>query len=91
MKDPKDAIVQSWLGFTLFKLNHQDEAITHLKTSIDLSPSADTANNLGNAYLAKGDTDEAIKAYQQAVNISQKSNPARGPVLQPGQRALQEG
>ncbi|MFN3651519.1 MAG: tetratricopeptide repeat protein [Armatimonadota bacterium] len=67
-KSPKDAVVQSWLGFVHFKLRRHDEAIQHLRASLELSPNdPDTYNNLGNAYLAKGEVEPAIAAYQQAV------------------------
>ncbi len=68
--DPRDPIIQSWLGFIHFKKGRHDDAIRHFRSSISLGPNnPETYNNLGNAYLAKGDTDAAIEAYRQAVEL----------------------
>jgi Flp pilus assembly protein TadD len=54
----------------LFRKGRNDEAIRYLKNSIQLNPqNPDTFNNLGNAYLAKGDTDGAIEQYRHAVDL----------------------
>src|SRR5262249_21131339 len=58
--DPKDAGARSWLGFVLLRQNRPDEAIPELEQAVALNPkNADAHNNLGNAYLAKG---QAAKA-----------------------------
>lgn len=68
--EPQDAIIQSWLGFVLFKRGRYDEAIGYLKQSITLSgANPDVYNNLGNAYLAKSDVENAVESYRQAVNL----------------------
>jgi len=70
VREPKDAIIQSWLGFVLFRMAKYDDAIRYFKSSLLLAPNnADTHNNLGNAHLAKGETDLAIAAYQKAVDL----------------------
>lgn len=69
-ESPRDAIVQSWLGFVYIKKARYDEAIRYLRRSLELGPNnPDTYNNLGNAHLAKNDVDSAIEAYRQAVNL----------------------
>lgn len=74
-KEPKDAIIQSWLGFVSFRLGKQDDAIRYLKASLELVPNnPDTYNNLGNAYLAKNDVERAVEAYQKTVDLV-KSKP----------------
>lgn len=66
----KDPIVHSWIGFVLFKMGRNDEAIKELNKSIQLGPNnPDTYNNLGNAYLASGQVDAAIEAYRQGANL----------------------
>lgn len=68
--NPKDPIVHSWIGFVQFKQARYDDAIKSLNRSVQLGPNnADTYNNLGNAYLADGQTDAAIEAYRQAVEL----------------------
>ncbi len=68
--EPNDAVVQSWLGFVCFKRARYDEAIKFLSQSIQLSANnPDTYNNLGNAYLAKGEVDAAIENYRKAVEL----------------------
>lgn len=70
VKEPKDAIIQSWIGFVSFRLGKYDDAIKYLKASLDLVPNnPDNFNNLGNAYLAKGDIDHAVEAYQKTVEL----------------------
>ena len=68
--EPNDAIVQSWLGFISFRQRRYDDAVKYLNKSIQLNANnSDTYNNLGNAYLAKGDTDAAIENYRKAVEL----------------------
>ena len=75
-KEPRDPIVKSWLGYVQYRLNRHDEAITTLNRAIELrgdrkptSADLDIHINLGNAYLAKGETDRAIEAYRKAVEL----------------------
>jgi tetratricopeptide (TPR) repeat protein len=70
LKEPKDAIIQSWIGYVSFRLGKYDDAIKYLKSSLELVPNnPDTSNNLGNAYLAKGDVEHAVEAYQRTVDL----------------------
>lgn len=62
---PAGTTSQYNLGLELFKRKRYDEAIEHLKIACRFQehfPSAHGA--LGNAYLAKGDTEAAIREYE---------------------------
>lgn len=77
-QEPRDPIIQSWIGFVLFKLKRYDDAIKSLNNAVRLGGNtSDTHNNLGNAYLAKGELDAAIAAYRRAVELvkEQTGNP----------------
>lgn len=70
LREPKDAIIQSWIGFVLSRLGKHDDAIRYFNSALQLAPNnPDTYNNLGNSYLAKGNTDQAIQAYRKAVEL----------------------
>lgn len=76
-KNKKDHIVLAWLGFLQHKTGKNDDAITTLKDSIEIQQMADTYNNLGNAYLAKDQTDNAIEAYKKAIALNKEKDPKK--------------
>jgi tetratricopeptide (TPR) repeat protein len=98
-KEPKDSIIQAWLGYVLFNLKRYDEAIDKLNRAIELSPNReknpaniDTYSNLGNAYLGKGDTDKAIESYQKAIDLMKDRDAARpDPYYNLGNARVQKG
>ncbi len=60
------------LSLTLIELKEYVNAENILKNAINLNPKhLDTLNCLGNLYLNKGNTDEAIKYYLKFVEINQ--------------------
>jgi len=62
------------LSLTLIELKEYANAENILKNAINLNPKhLDTLNCLGNLYLNKGNTDEAIKYYLKFVEINQNN------------------
>jgi len=71
-----------------FVAKDYDQAITQFKRTIGMSPRSDTAINahdyLARAYLAKGDPEAALAAYEQSVKIDPtraETHVARGNML----------
>ena len=65
------------LGVNYFRMGKLDEAIKEFKVMIENDPTERSAyRNLGAALQAKGDTQGAIKAYQEAIKMKATPLPA---------------
>ncbi|CAN5917364.1 hypothetical protein BH11BAC7_BH11BAC7_15020 [soil metagenome] len=68
--NPKDISVLVNLGDALSKVNKKDSAIACYKTAIEKNlATTDTWLNLGYIYLVKGDTTNALNAFDGAVKL----------------------
>ncbi len=66
-----NAIGHNNFGNALLKAGHEDEAIAHFQTALEINPDfAEAHNNLGNFLFQKGNVDEAIVRYQRALEIN---------------------
>lgn len=66
--DPEDHITQFDIGLVYFYRERYDQAIQYFEKAIRLKPDyAPAVNSLGNAYLEKGEWDNAIEAYRKIV------------------------
>lgn len=62
------AEIRANLGYALFRVGRQEEAVTHLRAAIASQPGHVLAyNNLGNALAQLGRQDEALECYRAAV------------------------
>ncbi len=70
--DPNSADAHVWLGIALYTADRAQEAIPLLEKAIRLNPFAHTwyFQQLGQAYSLSGRYDEAIAAYQKALQLS---------------------
>src|SRR5213596_710729 len=65
-----NGVAEANLGFALAEQGHYDKAIAHYKTALHSEPHAIIWNNLGRSLVATGKLEEAIKAFQNALNLS---------------------
>jgi len=66
--DPEDHITQFDIGLVYYYRERYDQAIQYFEKAIRLKPDyAPAINSLGNAYLEKGDWDNAIETYRKIV------------------------
>ncbi len=70
------AFAYSNMGLTLKELGRLDDAVIAHKKAIEIMPSATFYFNLGKAYIAKKEKDEAIKAFSKVVEMAPGSNEA---------------
>jgi len=64
--DPEDHITQFDIGLVYYYRERYDQAIQQFEKAIQLKPDfAPAINSLGNAYLEKGEWDNAIEAYRK--------------------------
>jgi tetratricopeptide (TPR) repeat protein len=69
-ENPTDPIPHSYKGISLYHLGKFDDAIVHLNTANKLDPdNSATIYNLGLAYIASDDTEEAISQFEKAMSI----------------------
>ena len=70
--DPNSADAHVWLGIALYTADRAEEAIPLLEKAIRLNPFAHTWYflQLGQAYSLSGRYNEAIAAYQRALQLS---------------------
>ncbi|MBS1702427.1 MAG: tetratricopeptide repeat protein [Armatimonadetes bacterium] len=67
-ENPKNADVNSWIGFLHLRNKEADEAIPFLETAKSLSPKdLEVLNNLGNSYLMAGQKQKALSTYQELI------------------------
>ena len=58
------------LGLELFELGEEDQAISVFKANCELFPDeASTFDSLASVYASTGNTDLAIKYYEQALQV----------------------
>jgi tetratricopeptide (TPR) repeat protein len=69
--DPANAVIYLYLGIVYEQLGRIDEAIAVYRRILPAagSLSANVANNLGNVYFQRGNTDEAERFYTQAIGF----------------------
>jgi tetratricopeptide (TPR) repeat protein len=69
--DPANPVTYLYLGLVYEQLGRAEEAITIYRRILPSAGkfSANVANNLGNVYFQKGNTDLAEQYYSQAVNF----------------------
>ncbi len=65
--DPNFGPAQNHLGIELLTRGEVDQAIVHLRRAVKLNPQVEVRLNLAAALRAKGQTDQAISTYQQAL------------------------
>ena len=65
--NPNSEEANNNLGVLRIEQNELDEAIGLLGTALSIEASAPTHLNLGNAYLERGDVEEAITSYRNAI------------------------
>ena len=69
-ENPTDPIPHSYKGISLYHLGKFDDAIVHLNTANKLDPdNSATIYNLGLAYIASDNTEEAISQFEKALSI----------------------
>jgi len=69
-ENPTDPIPHSYKGISLYHLGKFDDAIVHLNTANKLDPdNSATIYNLGLAYIASDNTEEAISQFEKAMSI----------------------
>jgi len=69
--DPSNAVVWLYLGIVYEQLNRLDEAIATYRKVLPIAGnlSANVANNLGNVYFHRGNTEMAEQFYTQAISF----------------------
>ena len=66
------------LGYTFINGKKLDQAILVLKLNVDIYPeSFNTWDSLGEAYMDRGDKDQAIKNYSKSLELNPKNYNAR--------------
>jgi len=70
--DPSNAITCLYLGIVYEQLNRTEEAIAIYRRILPSAGNlaANVANNLGNVYFQRGNTDEAERFYTQAIGFN---------------------
>ena len=63
-------------GSTLVSLGRGDSAITHLRRSLEIRPTAEAAVSLGQAFLQIGETEPAATNWKLALTLNPKSHRA---------------
>jgi tetratricopeptide (TPR) repeat protein len=71
--DPNNAEAHLLLGLALANKKDFDRAIDHTLRSVAISPSYSAYNNLGLLYANKGQFQNGIDAYENALKINPKS------------------
>ncbi len=80
--DPKDIILNQ-VGYTFLFDNQVDKAIQAFKLNVEMFPEvANCYDSLGEAFLAKGNKEEALKNYKKALGLN--------PSLASAQKAIKE-
>jgi len=77
-KNPNDPVVWAKLGDTYFDAELPDRAVASYQKSLALSPNQpDVWTDMGVMLRLMGNTQEALKAFEQAVSIDPKHQQAR--------------
>lgn len=84
--DPHDVRYPYWLGRIDYDAMEFKAAVSHLRMAIELDPRFIKAyDNLGLTYEGLGRYDDAIRVYQQAINLNdQQEHPSPWPPLNLG-------
>jgi len=71
-ENPSNVTVSLYLGIVYEQLNRSDEAIAIYRRALPTAGnmSANVANNLGNVYFSRGNTDLAEQFYTQAIGFN---------------------
>ncbi|MGB8686007.1 MAG: tetratricopeptide repeat protein [Microcoleus sp.] len=77
-QNQKDFALYWRKGVTLSELKRYPEAIIAYTKSIEIQPHPYVYNNRGNVYYGKGDKDNALKDYNEAIKLDPKSAKAYG-------------
>ena len=64
---PTDAFIMDSMGWVLYRLGRNREAIEHLQRAFTLRPDAEIAAHLGEVLWAEGRQEEARKVWSQAL------------------------
>src|SRR6185295_16953451 len=76
--DPNDGELHASLAGTLGALGRYDEALEHLRVSIEQRPlNPEAHHNRATIYEKQGKRDEAIAEYQAALKIDGRYEPSR--------------
>lgn len=68
------------LGTRYLRIKQYDNAINNLKRSVELYPQQPYAyNNLGSAYLAKNELEEAVRYFSIAIQLNEASSDVEAP------------
>jgi tetratricopeptide (TPR) repeat protein len=70
---PDNAYIIDSMGWVLFRLGQNQEALEHLKRAYTLRPDAEIAAHLGEVLWASGQQDEARKVWVQALKEHEKN------------------
>ena len=74
---PDDATARMNLGYVFYRTGRIKSAITSMRKSIRLEPTAEACYNLGRILRVAGRDDEARKLYEQSLSLNQGFSPAR--------------
>lgn len=66
-------------GTNYLRLKKYDSAISDLKRANELRPTQYAYNNLGGAYLGKGEFDKALQSYNKAIQLNQEAKELPNP------------
>ena len=80
--NPLNGAYRDSLGWTLFRLGRYQEAVTELQTAVEFAePDPAIYDHLGDAFLANGQPDRAVEAWNAAVHeLSNKPSPLRSKI-----------
>ena len=73
---PDDATARMNLGSVFYRTGRTKSAITSMRKSIRLEPTAEACYNLGRILRVAGRDDEARKLYEQSLSLNQGFSPA---------------
>jgi len=66
---PRDPYVRSWVGFTLQRQGHMQEAYEHLRAAVEVDPRYPGVwAGLGRCLAREGRLSEALEAYERALH-----------------------
>lgn len=93
---PRAAVYWASLGGTHYLAGNYQQALLALRHSIDVRPSYQAYNNLGNSYFALKRFPDAIAAFEETVALSPKQMQAHGNLARayywyPPKRSLARG
>lgn len=84
---PDDLAGNYWLGYCLYEIGREEEAIQYLERVIGTRPTPEILTRLAGAYEAVGRLDDAVAFYRRLVN----RNPSAGVHYRLARLQLQKG